>query len=436
MHITRKIAKIDTTNKLTVAFDVSKDTLNYYSEIKGKVSSSNYKEMQSIEDIIGNRTKSITKALNMLVSFAQEHGFCGLHIVCEPTGNYSTALMRVSHRLGHSTAYVSGENVHKAKVIENHDGSKNDTKDARVIYMLSKIGKELVYRDLPPHYKALRELNRMYDAADDRRVQMKCELHHLLKRLFCDFPMSPDWIYTKSGRVLMAEYSFSPYRIVADSYHKFCARMRNHIPRIFISTLKKLYTYARYSSQHCYSAVEVEVLEQHIYSSWNEYWRAHHQRETLREQIASVYKDLLDTGEALPLADGKVFNEFHIGRILGETGPLPDFAHWRVLFKYGGLNLRTRQSGRYKGKVKLSKKGRIYLRLILGKMIFRFVRHSDIFGEYYHRRKEKDPTMAGTKIMANLERKLLRIVYGMAKRQESFNKARYGVCESQYSKAA
>ncbi len=64
MHITRKIAKIDTTNKLTVAFDVSKDTLNYYSEIKGKVSLNDFKEMQSIEDTISNRTKSITKALS------------------------------------------------------------------------------------------------------------------------------------------------------------------------------------------------------------------------------------------------------------------------------------------------------------------------------------------------------------------------------------
>ena len=107
-----------------------------------------------------------------------------------------------------------------------------------------------------------------------------------------------------------------------------------------------------------------------------------------------------------------------------------------MLFKYGGLNLRTRQSGKYKGKLKLSKKGRIYLRLILGKLVFRFVRRCEIFGEYYHRRKAKDPTMSGTKIMANLERKLLRMVYAMAKRQEAFNKARYTVCESQYRKVA
>ena len=38
MIVTSKIAKIDTTNKMTVAFDVSKRKLNYYSEIAGKVS--------------------------------------------------------------------------------------------------------------------------------------------------------------------------------------------------------------------------------------------------------------------------------------------------------------------------------------------------------------------------------------------------------------
>ncbi len=36
MEMIRRVAKIDTTNVMTIAFDVSKDKLNYYSEVEGK----------------------------------------------------------------------------------------------------------------------------------------------------------------------------------------------------------------------------------------------------------------------------------------------------------------------------------------------------------------------------------------------------------------
>ncbi len=57
--------------------------------------------------------------------------------------------MRTARRLGHTTAWVSGESVRKARVLENNDGSKDDIKDPRVIYMLATMGKELIYRELP-----------------------------------------------------------------------------------------------------------------------------------------------------------------------------------------------------------------------------------------------------------------------------------------------
>ena len=154
------------------------------------------------------------------------------------------------------------------------------------------------------------------------------------------------------------------------------------------------------------------------------------------KQIGQAYYELWDGGELVPQADGKVFKAFHLGRILGETGPLSDFDHWRILFKYGGVNLRKRESGKYKGKLRLSKKGRIPLRLVLGKQVFRLVRGNEIFGPYYHRRKAQNPELPGTLLMANVERKLLRMVFAMGRRREAFDMARFTRCESQYRLAA
>jgi len=436
MYLTRKIAKIDTTNKLTVAFDVSMKTLEYYSELQGRLSGRSCREQEAMRGSFANTTASVTAGLKKLAKFAHKRAFSGLHVVCEPTGSYGDCLMRTARRLGHTTAWISGESVAKARVLENNDASKDDIKDPRVIYMLATMGRELVYRELPPLYRKLRELNRIYDVADERRTQAKCHLHHVLKRLFCDYPMSKDFLYSNSGAALVRQYACSPYRIVADSYERFCSRMRMDMAGIRPSTLKRLYQAASYSAQHCFSQEEREPLEQHLIFAWQDYRAAHERREQLRTQIAQVYWQLWEAGEQVPYADGKVLLAFYFGRILGETGPLSDFTHWRTLFKYGGLNLRTRQSGKYVGKLKLSKKGRIPLRGVLGKIVFRLVRKHELYGPYFHRRKAENPDLTGTQVMSYVQRKLLRMVFAMSRNREAFDMARFSTCETQYRLAA
>ena len=55
MEIIRQLAKIDTTNKMTVAYDVSKDKLNYYSEVEGKISGRNYRDFYAVQGLCKNR---------------------------------------------------------------------------------------------------------------------------------------------------------------------------------------------------------------------------------------------------------------------------------------------------------------------------------------------------------------------------------------------
>jgi transposase len=435
MIITSKIAKIDTTNKMTVAFDVGSKKLNYYSQIAGKVTGNSCKEVQEVMDEIPNTTKAIIQTLDELDVLANQRGYNGLHVVCEPTGSYGDALMRLARKYGHTTAYVSGESVHKAKVIENNDASKNDIKDPRIIFMLSKMGKELIHRTLPPFYKKLREINRMYDEADKSRVEARCKIHHLIVRLFCDYPMEKDFIFTASGKALVDHFGCNPYRIATFTYTGFRSIMVKNAPGIREKTLQRIYQNACSSSLHIISEEEHLVIEQRLLYAWEDFLRAHDRKETLRKQIEECYEPLWQSGEFLPRADA-VFTRFHICRFAGEIGPLKDFPHWRVLFKYAGINLRTRESGMFKGQIKFSKKGRNDLRGIAGRLVFRLVRKHELFGPYFHKKKELNPTMPGTKIMANVERKLIRLYYALGIRRAAFSMERFTKCESQYRLAA
>jgi len=369
------------------------------------------------------------------LSYANSQGFRGLHIVCEPTGSYSNLLLKLAHQNGHTTAYVNGESVYKAKVIENNDNSKDDIKDPRIIFMLSKMGKEQTFRILPAEYKALRDLNRLYDVANSYRIEMKTRIHHLLIRLFSEFPMGKDFIYHHSGQMLFEEYSFSPWRIVEDSFEEFSLKMKNRCKTIYRSTLVKLYEASKESVLHILAPLEIEVLEQHFKYLYEDYIRADLRRTTIRKQIENIYYKLTETEDIIPISDSKIMQPFYLGRILGETGPLSDFDHINMLQKYSGLNLRKRESGYFKGKLRMSKKGRAPLRGILGGMAFKMVKRNEIFAEYYHKRKNEEK-LSGTKLLAIIERKLLKIIFGMAKNRESFNKLKSITCESHYKLVA
>ena len=331
MILTSKIAKIDTTNKMNVAFDVSYRTMEYFSEITGKIAGNSCKDVVEVHDRINNTTRDIKKMLRDLADLAKQRGYSGLHIVCEPTGSYSDALMRLARKAGHTTAYVSGESVHKAKVIENNDASKSDIKDPRVIFMLSKMGKELTYRTLPPLYKKLRELNRMYDEADKRRIEARCKIHHFIVRLFCDYPMAKDFLYSPSGHALMVHFGCNPYRITGRSYQDFRVTMIREAPGIREATLKSIYHNACLSALHIIPEEEHLAMEQRLFYAWEDYLRADERKEKVRQQIESCYELLWECGELLPQADMS-FSSFQICRLAGEIGRLSDFPHWRGLF--------------------------------------------------------------------------------------------------------
>ena len=180
---------------------------------------------------------------------------------------------------------------------------------------------------------------------------------------------------------------------------------------------------------------ELTFLEQSYTFLLEDYIRGANRKGVIQEQIETIYNKLQSTEAIIPVADEKGLSAFHIGQILGETGPLCDFTVMDELYKFAGLNLRKHESGKYKGKLKISKKGRSPLREILGKIVFGSIKTGRKFGEYYHKRKDEE-NISPSKLIAILERKLLKIVFGMAKNKETFNPEKIIKCESQFNKAA
>jgi len=427
MKLSYKIDEVNIKKLLNIAFDVSKNDLYMYTEFgTGKIN--------CLQDRFDNNARVIETELNKLKALAMENNFENIQVICEPTGGYERKLMHIARQLDCYTSYVNGESVSKCKVIENNESSKTDLKDPRVILLVAKFGKLIKHRLLPEEYNLLRQYNRFHEQEEEQKTYYKNLLHAEIKNLFCDFSFKNSFNFETSGRVLIERFHCNPYRIIKNGYTKFCRLMKKDVPYIKSRTLERIWADAQRSVKLIMPIALIELLENRIKQLWQNYLRHEQSLTQIKEQMASIYQKLLDTGEALPPVEKGFVSQVNLARIIGETGPLVDFDHERQIMRLSGLSLLQKQSGKYKGKDKISKKGRVRLRLILGQSIFHLIKKECVFGEFYHRKKAEG--MPGTKAMTVVSRKLVSILFALSKPGVIYHPERLFTCESQYKNAA
>ncbi len=422
MYIKPLDSKITFENKLNLAFDVGKDKLDVYTEF----------DNQSIQDSFFNKTLIIEQKLSDFQEMAISSGYDGLQIIAEPTGIYHNKLFRSARRMGHKTAIVNPESVHKFKVIESNDAGKTDAKDCRVIFLLAKYGKTLIDRDIQNEYNILRHLHTQLVDLEKAYVSIRCKIYNLLKELFCDYSLSNDFIYTKSGRQLVKRFNANPYKIVNYGYTKFHSRMRKYVPGIFNSTIQKLWQDAKTSVRYLLNPEYILVMETHLNYFWNEFLTIEKMQEEIKNNMLKSYDQLQLSDSNLPFPVKGLVTKISLAKLLAETGPLSDFKSINQLMRYAGLNIRECRSGQYQGKNKISKKGRANLRRILGYIVFPLVKKNAFYGSRYH--LKKDNGMSGNKAMVAIMRKFLKMIFGWYNSNEPFDIDRIFLDENNYKK--
>ena len=210
--------------------------------------------------------------------------------------------------------------------------------------------------------------------------------------------------------------------------------MRKRAAGIRQLTIDTLYNQAESSIRNQLSPRMNEIMEQRLKQTWEDYLLHDIRKKEAKQQMEVLYHEARQLDPKLPLAEKGVITTFHLSRIIAETGPVSDFSSLQKFIRYAGLNLRERQSGTYRGKTKLSKKGRSSLRKVLGQIILPLVKKTGLFGTYYHGKKQHG--MPGTKAMTAVMRKFLKLFYGWYNSGGAFNRNRIFTCESQLEIAA
>lgn len=141
------------------------------------------------------------------------------------------------------------------------------------------------------------------------------------------------------------------------------------------------------------------------------------------ETEMTAVMDHLEMGELLQTMKG-------VGPIisavfLGEVGDVSRFDNWKQVRRLAGMNLVEQSSGQYRGKTKISKRGRLYLRYMLFLAGQVGSLHNPEMRSYYRcLRERKQNPLTGYQAFVAVGLKIMRILFHMAKNRVPYDPAK------------
>jgi len=127
-------------------------------------------------------------------------------------------------------------------------------------------------------------------------------------------------------------------------------------------------------------------------------------------QLGKVLQSMIGVGPIISAA------------FLGEVGDISRFSNWKQVRSLAGLNLVENSSGKHKGKTKVSKRGRPYLRHMLylaGECGCRC--NPEMHKFYRYLRDRKNNPLNGNQALVATGLKIMRILFHLAKTGESYD---------------
>jgi transposase len=407
-----KTKKINLEKALLVGCDMGKSEVTaYFEDEAGSLSLAH-------NDRFRNTNSSVLSKIEELERIAKLKGYERICILCEPSGGYEKRLMRMARGRGNLAFYVSSEATSAMRVVESNDSEKSDEKDPRIIHFLGKMDKVLEFREMDDSHSILREMNGIYEDESLKASELKNKISSILERLFSDLDTGREFIYGGTGAALASNFMLSPWRILECGYKGFISRMRSSgVKRT--NVLARVWSCAKASVNQVMPDWERAMLEERFADLYED-WRRHESRKK------NVRMRMMEIGGRLPefqKFQKEGMGSFPLVRVLAETGNPCDFADSSQILRFAGLNIRRRASGKYKGKDRISKKGRSLLRKTLYQLVFsKMIRKGCLFHDYFEKKKKELPS--GLMALVAVMRKALKMLFGVSRSAAKFDRDR------------
>lgn len=344
------------------------------------------------------------------------HRLTSLLIGMEPTGHYWFNLANWLLQQGIEVVLVNPVLTHRNKENRDNSPSKNDSKDALTIADLVNLG---LYTEYIPQAAVF---ERVKTIMSDREYWVKLNnslgnrIVRWIDRYFPEFQeVFPDWTVLRSLASLRAFPLPCDLRgLTAD---EVIEQWRKQGMRRCggVSGKAKAVELLRTAASSIGDSRAVDEARRDLQRLLDTY---EHNVTVLDEMQREIEALLEEIPQAKQLRSIHGLGTITLAAILGFAGDLRHYKHGRQLLRRAGLNLAECTSGKFKGQIKLSKRGDSALRKHLYFGMLNLVGHHPDFKRWHKHNQNR-----GMKKQASLFKligKLARILVGMVQRGEMY----------------
>ena len=360
-----------------------------------------------------NNEEGFTRLLNWIQELKHMKNLDTTIVGMEPTGHYWINLSKWLVKQNMDVVTVNPHHVKRNKENRDNTQSKSDKKDALVIADMVKNGYYAFVRSTSESFEKLRVLMANRDVIVKRLVSsinqinrwvdvVFPELRQVFKDVSCKGAIATLRLFPTPAELC----SLQPQDIVTG--WKSC--MKRH------SGYKKARSLLVLAKRSIGTKQALDAYKLHLEQLLEEYDLASSQLERVMQEVTNVLEQIPFVNQILAI---KGISEISLVGILGEAGDLSGFAHGNALLRHAGLHLAEASSGKWKGQIVLSKRGRSRLRRYLFLATMSLVMNNTEF-KALHSNNVKVKKIKKMKSIMKLCGKLARVLVGIARNGSAY----------------
>jgi transposase len=360
-----------------------------------------------------NNEEGFVRLLEWMNQLKCNKGLDNEIIGMEPTGHYWLNLSQWLYDRNIDVVTVNPHLVKRNKENRDNTQSKSDKKDALVIADMVKNGYYSFVRPTTDAFEKLRVLMSNRDGVVKRFVSAINQINRWVDVVF---PELRQVFKDLKGKGAIATLRLFPTpkelrSMEAQDIVKGWKTVMKRQPGI-----KKAEGLIYLAKHSVGNDMAHDAYKLHLTQLLEEFDLATSQLEIIEMEVAETLESITFANKLLSI---KGLTTTMVGGILGETGDLSQFAHGNSLLRHAGLHLVEASSGKWKGQIVISKRGRSRLRRFLYLATMCLVMNNPEFREI-HAHNVKVKKMKKMKSIMKLIGKFARMIVGIARRNESY----------------
>ena len=359
-----------------------------------------------------NTRGGFTKLWDCVIRTKMANGLEEVVVGYESTGAYAEPLINFLKGKPVRLVQVNPMHTKKLKELQGNSPNKTDKKDPKIIADIIKLGHALTVVIPEGSAAELRRLIQARERVMTRRTSLYNQLQDLVFISFPEFLQVVKDVKTKSARHLLQHYP-TPQDILDQGFDALALILKRISKgKLGIARAKALFEVAEQSVGVKEGRLSV-TLE--IKAMLADITNCDHLIKQFENEMGRYLEEIPYSRIILSM---KGIGVITVAGLIGEVGDFSKFDTQAELLKLAGLNLFEVSSGKHKGQLRITKRGRSLMRKLLFFAAINTVRKGGIMHECYQRHLQKG--MKKIKALIAIARKLLCIIFALVRKQNEY----------------